>query len=65
MIIRCLLQIVIIFALVVHKADDRLAALVANTDGEGCIFFNNKKTDMNSTYDIWFMKKDGEWKVIR
>ena len=50
---------------VVHKADDRLAALVANTDGEGCIFFNNKKTDMNSTYDIWFMKKNGEWKLIR
>lgn len=50
---------------VVRKADGRLAALVANTDGEGCIFFNNKKTDMNSTYDMWFMKKDGGWKVIR
>ena len=48
-----------------RKADNKLAALVANTDNDGCIFFNNDKTSISTTYDIWFMKKDGEWKIIR
>ena len=48
-----------------RKADNKLAALVANTDNDGCIFFNNNKTNISTTYDIWFMKKDGEWQVIR
>ena len=47
------------------SGNGKLAALMVNSDNDGCIFFNNNKTDISSTYNIWFMKKDGEWKIIR
>ena len=50
---------------VVRTGHNKLAALVLNNGDGGCIFFNDNKHDTSTTYDMWFMKKDGEWKIIR
>ena len=42
----------------------KLAKLLS-WDGLPAIFFNNKEKDMSHDVDISFMKKDGEWKIIR
>ena len=42
----------------------KLAKLLS-WDGLPAIFFNNKEKDMSHDVDISFMKKNGEWKIIR
>ena len=48
-----------------RTGNNKLAALMINNDNDGCIFFNDNKHDTSTTFNIWFMKKNGEWKIIR
>jgi hypothetical protein len=58
-----------------RKPNDKMQMFVSYTGtvvrianagtGNGTVMFYDKETDMNMFYDVFWMKKDGEWIIVR